>query len=1470
MDFGEYFIFCPKIHAFFILFCYFCTTKTTIAKNNNKMKLDLYKLFIFTYLLLFFHTPTRAVEMHSTHITTEMGLSNNSVRYILQDNKGFIWFGTLDGLCRYDGKSFITLHNNRQSGPTLASNRIVSIYEDKNGFLWIKHSGDQYSCYDTRKDCFVDFTGCNEYRQLYSDRRTMPNGDIMLWHSKGNGCRLISYKDGAFHSKIYSKRKGNLPFDKINFTYGDKQGRIWIGGNKGIVCLEKGKVKQVNCYKKQAYDALAHGNEIFLFFKDGTIVCHNKTYQVISQLKGKTITSIALIKDDIFISTQEGGYLLNLRNKKITQPTEWNIKNASIKKDNKGDYLIFNHTGKVWIANKKTAKIFSFQAMPNDKVRLIDLERYSIAHDSRGIIWIATYGNGLFTYDTHQNKLDHIRYNVNGNNHIFSNFLLFAMEDKTGSIWISSEYAGLSHILVQSNGINRMFVEAADLSNEQNAIRMISKMPNNEVWISSRNGYLYAYDNQLHHLKWKKHFESNIYATTKDLQGNTWLGTRSQGLLINDKAYMMENHLLPNNFIFSLLCDTRGRMWVGTLGGGLLLASPKGNIYQFKSFLPTTQSEGTKARVMYKDRNGYIWLGSSMGIYIFQPDQMSKNPKAYLHYYSNNSSLKNNEIRAFYQDRQGRMWIGSAGNGLCVCDPSKGYKHLSFKYYDTSKGLVNDMVQSVIGDKYGYIWVATTYGMSRLNPKTDYIENFQFSTVALGNVYEENSAYSDPQGNLYFGTQYGLTKINPSRFNTSAPKIPTVHFTSLSINGETIRPADQGSPITEAMAYAQKVRLEYKQNNFTIHFSTFDYSHVNNTKYSYKLEGYDKEWSVPSDLSFAAFKNIEPGHYTLHVRACDTNGKWGQESIIKITVLPPFWLTWWAYIIYAILIGTALYFAFKIAKDFNNLRNRIAVEKQLTEYKLVFFTNISHEFRTPLTLIQGGLDKIQASGKMPAEIAQPLKTINKSTQRLMRLIDQLLEFRKLQNNKLKLALEQTDVISFLHEIYLNFKESATSKDIQYQFDASCKEYQMYIDKEKVDKIVYNLLSNAFKYTPSHGKVSLKVEIEGNQLHITVTDSGIGIPKEKQAELFNRFMQSQFSHNSMGIGLHLTHELVNIHHGKISFQENPSGGSIFNVTLPTQKEEYQENDFLVPNHLLEEENEQEKEELEKLEKKERLAQEAASNSSESAQIATDQLPVPEKEPINKHRLLIIEDDNDVRDFLKTEIGQYFDVHTESDGQAGINYARNNEIDLIVCDVMMPGISGFEVTRKIKTDFATSHIPIILLTALSSTDKQIQGIECGADAYITKPFSLKLLLARCIQLIRQRDKLREKLAKEPGLAVPKSICNSTKDEKFSNQLNRVIEAQLTNYDLNIDQLASMMGVGRTAFYQKVRGVTGYPPNEYIRIIRLKKAAELVLQNEHNISEIAYMVGFNDPLYFSKCFKQHFGASPSNYRKQHMQEE
>lgn len=1107
-----------------------------------------------------------SVDVHPTFITTSDGLANNSVRYLFQDSKGFIWMGTLDGLSRYDGHSFVTFRPESGDKISLANHHVKKIQEDRNGFLWFITAPELMSCYDLKHDCFVDFTGCGEYRRPYNKILETAVGDIWLWHHQ-SGCRKIVCKDGIHSSVSFTKENGKLSTNAVNSVYEDEQGVIWICTQLGLFQVTEEGYTQVVQDSLSFVGAMSFRHKIFFVTSDGGIYekSSGKNLFLTARLPWKlsafnTYESCRLQNDWVFF-TPEGGEVFSMSEKRLIYDSSLDIRLGKCEKDNLNNLWISNGTGLVHYIDVRTRAVRIFRLMSDEKVKLIGDERYHIIQDvPRGLIWISTYGNGLFVYDSQKEEMTHYSYHVDEFNRVNSDFLLYAMGDRTGNIWLGSEYSGIALLSV----------------------------------------------------------------------------------------------LMP------------------------------------------------------------------------------------------------------------------------------------------------------------------------------------------GNVYLESSACVMKNGHLLFGTNHGLVVVDPEKVMPQHVVSPVV-LTDLKINGISVRPGDIDSPLTEALSYTNRIELKYYQNSFSIDFSTFDYSMANDAKYIYKLIPYDKDWGVPSSLNFAAYKNLLPGTYQLHVKASSASGVWGEdETVLQIVITPPFWKTGWAFAIYIMLICMAMYMTFRLIHKFAILRNRIQLEKQLTEYKLVFFTNISHEFRTPLTLIQGALEKIEAMGRGSKELAYPIKVMDRSTQRMLRLINQLLEFRKMQNNKLVLSLEETDVIVFLYDIFLSFRETAESKEMEFKFIPSVSSYPMFVDKGKLDKIVYNLLSNAFKYTPEGGKIvcSVDVEEETKKLIISVSDTGIGIPLEKRGQLFSRFMQSSFSGDSMGIGLHLTHELVNVHKGSIEYAENEGQGSVFTVTLPLNSSVYESKDFLISTALMEETDHTDEGIPCRLVKEEQMAA-----------------------PLNKKKILIIEDDTDIREFLKKEISVYFEVVAEADGVAGFERARTYDADLIICDVLMPGMNGYEVTRKLKNEFSTSHIPIILLTAMGTTENKLEGVESGADAYVTKPFSLKLLLARMVQLIDQREKLREKYVNDPSIERP-AIYTSDKDKQFLDKLQAIIEQELGNSEFTMEDFAARMKLGRTVFSKKVRGLTGHTPNEYFRIIRLKKAAELLLEGNYNVSEVSYKVGISDPLYFSRCFKTHYGVSPSVY--------
>lgn len=769
-------------------------------------------------------------------------------------------------------------------------------------------------------------------------------------------------------------------------------------------------------------------------------------------------------------------------------------------------------------------------------------------------------------------------------------------------------------------------------------------------------------------------------------------------------------------------------------------------------------------------------------------------------------------------DRQGRLWLTVLGEGLgCMQDGN-------FRILDASQGLINNMVQSVVETEDGNLWVSTQQGVSCWKAKDNSFDNYLFSRVMMGNVYNENSAVCLDDGRVLLGGNYGLTIINPSRISH--------------VKGQT-------SVVFTSHPYSDEMTLSYEERSPKINFSTLDYSDVNNVKYTYWLEGYDSSWSVPSPTPWVNYQNLPFGSYRLHVKASYSDGIWGKESVLDISVEPPFYLSVWAWVFYALFLTVVIVMVVKSIREKNILKGKIKFEQELIRYKLVFFTNIAHEFRTPLTLIQGSLEKekrIMKTNHWQLELEKTVRTMDKSVQRMLRLIDQLLEFRKMQTGKLKLSLQETDVVMFVQGICKMFDDAAESKQIDFKFESQLPAYLMYLDQQKMDKVVFNLLSNAFKYTPAKGTISVSLSFT-DVLTIRVADTGVGIPQEKRAQLFSRFMQSSYTGESFGIGLHLTHELVRTHHGEITYQENEGGGSVFVVTIPLQKDCYEASDFLVKDSPI----------LKADLTKERDGQEEKT---------TDAVPSAPSAPLNRRTVLLIEDDNDVREFLLSELESCFDLKVASDGKAGIAMAKELDVDLIVSDVMMPGMNGFELTKRLKNSFETSHIPIILLTALSTDENVLEGTESGADAYITKPFSPQLLMARILQLLNQREILRQKFGKVPQ-EIRSAMLRNEQDSLFVKRLDSIVYSRLGEQDLSVDKVAGLLHLGRTIFYKKVRGTTGYTPNEYIRVIRLRKAAELLKESEKNVSEVAYAVGFDNPYYFSKCFKEQFGMPPSQYR-------
>lgn len=1350
------------------------------------------------------------IEVKAKRVTIQEGLPSNVVSDMQQDQKGFLWFSTHNGLARYDGNVVTTYLDNDSTGVSALIGRTKKALEDVTyKKLWVYSSSERLTCLN-----MVDGKEEKYYQEVeklhFTNWKLVCDGMFWLWGAK-DGAMLVDYRSGSFLTRRFAQAEigssrvpliDSLDKDNVVLCTTDK---VFLYSEGRLFCIAKGmRMSRTRPFHHKMLMVSEKGDVYVL--RQGKL----QRFSHVAYVDGEVATGDLLMGNRWILFTNRRSFSIDVRTGEVAEcEGEWLIPNGRVLTDNKGRKWIYNKTGVLRLVRQD--KLVPLILFPQQTTNYIDHERFHIVEDNHGLIWISTYGKGLFVFNQNLTQSQHFVADKLGESPIASNYLLGIIADRYDGVWVSSEYGGVSHIQVMDKGVERIYPNGEGNMDFSNVVRMVKKMNDGTVMVGTREGSLYHYSADMSQVLGKSHFDSNVYGIVQMPNGETWIGTRGKGI------YGAKGLDFKDRNVFCMASDAKHRMWIGTFGKGLSLVMPRKDGYEVKTFF--ADSVGlNEVRCMVIDKHGVLWCGTSGGLIRIPTDEFVKDASRYKTY------VRDYEIRDVIVDRQGRLWLSASGDGLVQVEPGDGETEPKFYVFNTSNGLVNNLVQSVVDTPDGNLWISTQQGVTAWNARKKSFENYMFSRNPMGNVYNENSAVCLDDGRVVLGGNYGLTIIQPSRLS-HVSGLTDVVFTSY--------------------PYSDEITLTYEQRSPNIHFSTLDYSDVRNVKYTYRLEGFDQAWSQPSSTPWAAYQKLPAGKYVLHVKACTSDGTWGKESTLVIRVKPPFYLTSWAIMIYVLLVLGVIILVVKFVHDKNVLRNRIRLEQELTRYKLVFFTNIAHEFRTPLTLMQGSLEKekrIMKANRWQTELEKTIRVMDKSVQRMLRLIDQLLEFRKMQAGKLKLSLQETDAVMFVKGICRMFDDAAESKEIAYSFESSEPAHAMFLDQQMIDKVVFNLLSNAFKYTPAKGTISVSLSFT-DVMTIRVADTGVGIPQEKREQLFSRFMQSSYTGESFGIGLHLTHELVRTHHGEITYQENEGGGSVFVVTIPLQKDCYEASDFLVKDSPI----------LKADLTKERDGQEEKT---------TDAVPSAPSAPLNRRTVLLIEDDNDVREFLLSELESCFDLKVASDGKAGIAMAKELDVDLIVSDVMMPGMNGFELTKRLKNSFETSHIPIILLTALSTDENVLEGTESGADAYITKPFSPQLLMARILQLLNQREILCQKFGKVPQ-EIRSAMLRNEQDSLFVKRLDSIVYSRLGEQDLSVDKVAGLLHLGRTIFYKKVRGTTGYTPNEYIRVIRLRKAAELLKEGEKNVSEVAYAVGFDNPYYFSKCFKEQFGMPPSQYR-------
>lgn len=1417
-------------------------------------------LFAIFYLIPFLLLGME--EIRFEHIDNKNGLSHNTVRYITQDSRGLIWIASMNGLDRYDGHKFISIYP-EFSPLSLSENNIRKMEEDGHGLMWVQTSSRFINCYDLRRETFVDYTGTNEARQ-YRRMKVMSNGDVWLWGTEHGLCH-VRHHEGGISSLLYDKE--NIGTNVIAFVLEDSSGKIWVGTNRGLLQIEDNvpklydeKLPQYNYHSvfelKDRIYFFTYNCEILVYDKKKKLFLPVIDYSPLNN--GFRINETIAVDDDkILITGRQATLMFDVTASRVVSATPFfqggNIQDAYIRPDNRGDGWVYNKSGNIWHYNKTTRSFEKFRLIPESILSIIDNERYDVFTDSRDITWISTYGNGLFAIEKN-GKINHY---TTTNSELRTNYLLSVTEDRTGNIWVGTENAGITKISFTEYR-NKVYIpDPLRTESWEETIRSAFEDGDGNLWIGTKNGDVYVYDKEWNRKEIFSGRQKGVYSIHSDREGNIWIGTKGDGLRIfskngrsgyQDWAYLLsQDKNAGENNIYAILCDTKGRMWIGTFGNGLILGEWEKGQLRTKTF-PAISRIQKQVRCLLQDSAGRIWASGENGVVLFDPDKLLQDDDAFDWYYfdkNNPASLNNNIVKTVFEDHQQQIWLGTSGGGLNLAVEDSLSGKFTFRHYSSKNGLTNNVVQSILEDDNHFLWISTESGLSKFNPGEDLFENFNFTNTWNSDYFLESVALKRKTGELLFGNYNGVYIIDPYSFERPSYSEPVI-LTGFIINGIPVNPNSPESPLKESITQTEKIRLRHNQNSFGLEFSSLNYQDIHSNRYTYILENYDREWNPVTQYNTAIYKNIPPGKYRFKVKC--VNNPYTMDSTeaqVEITIIPPFWKSTQALILYLILSVLLAWFTFRTVMKMNRLNNQIVIEKELTEYRLRFFTNISHEFRTPLTLIQGSIDNMNDM-QLPPLLKKQVHTLERSSSKLMRLIDQLLEFRKLQNDQMDLRLEYTDGVAFLQGIYDIFVETAERKQIDFTFLSNHKSRILLLDKEKIEKIAFNLLSNAFKHTPEKGKVKMELLFDEENMcfSLKVSDSGIGIPPEKQHLLFIRFKQINYTASGIGIGLHLASELTKAHKGEIVYNASEWGGASFTVTIPMSKDSYEEHQIVQSDIPL-------------LVKPVDIVQD-------------DDISYPETDTSGrKYTILLIEDDEEVRLFLEEQLKKYFTIITAPNGLIGWETAINEEPNLIVCDVMMPEMDGFEVTRKIRSDFQTSHIPLILLTAHSSIEHQLEGINAGADAYIIKPFSTKYLISRIIKLIEQREKLQYKFAHEPGMVQP-TITTSDKDAAFIRKIHEVIERHLSNAEFSVDDFAKEVHLGRTIFYKKVKGITNYSPNEYVRIVRLKKATQLLKNTDLNISEVAYEVGFNDPDYFSKCFKEQFGMTPRQFRNEEKEKE
>jgi signal transduction histidine kinase/ligand-binding sensor domain-containing protein/DNA-binding response OmpR family regulator len=1324
------------------------------------------------------------------------GLSNSEVKCIYQDRTGFLWFGTPSGLNRFDGYDVITCKQDLSDDPAnISNNDIERIQEDAEGRLWIKtRSG--YCVYNPSLEKFEEnvealFEACSGedgFRNA-SDAVVYVDFGKNLWFVGQGDVRKY---DAGHHTRIV-------------FRQGEPGG------------LSRGRIRDI----KQGQ------NRYWFLFDSGVLECMEaQSHQVIH-------------RDS---SLHKAAGLQGVRNIRLFV-------------DSWGDVWVYNtgsHYGLACYHTARNAWVHYASFLP-PPFRISSNLISAVEEDDKGIIWVGTDHGGVNLINKTTGEVSLLWHDEQDPQGLPQNTIRSIYRDDSDIIWLGTYKKGACYYH-ESIYKFTMITEKSVMPFRD--VNCFYEAPDGNLWLGTNGGGLLHFDRVQGKYTAYTHNPGNHHSPAGDVivglepdpAGRLWIGYYLAGMdCFDGKTF---THYTPGDSVgltdsnvWVLRCDRSGNLWVGTLGGGLLVWDTRTG-KRLKRF-----STGGAVYSIIETKAGRMLIGAQSGLYVYNAavDRL----ELYEEDVFADIQLARNDINQLYEDSRGLLWIGTR-NGLFVFNPYTK----NIQLFLPGSGLSSDLVQSILEDSEHNMWVATNRGLNCIRVSTSNehpgyfysLLSYDSSEGLQGEMFNYNAAYFSSRSELIFGGTYGYNIFTPAAISFNN-HIPRVVITDFLLYNKKIKPQEACNGrviLTRSITQTREINLNYTDNYFSLSFAALDYCMPDKSRYYYKLEGFNNQWleTDPGNRK-VTYTNLNPGRYTLYLKAVNNDGVESAEPVVlRINIHPPFRQTVWAWIIYAVcIVGGGVLVFYRISKRSEqrlvDAREKMRVNQQLEmdEMKLHFFTNISHEFRTPLTLILSPLEDLFQRAKNSGD-KELLSIIRRNAQNLLTLVNQLLDFRKLESNVPTLHQSLGDIVLFIKQQVDLFAEVMARKDITFCFQSEMKQLYTYFDAGKLSKVLVNILSNAYKFTASEGNIQVELSHQNeDRLRLSITDNGIGIPREELNRIFDRFYQVKREgsnhYQGSGIGLHIAREFVQLHGGRIWAERVPEGGTRFVILLPCKEEKAV--DAHAPSLLVPED------------KKDRDDDEAAFE----AEFKRNQSP----------KLLIVEDNKELRSLLTARLKDNYNILQAEDGEEGLYIAFREIPDMILSDVMMPRMDGIEMSRKIKGDIRTSHIPIILLTAKTGDESKLQGLTAGADDYISKPFNQEILQVKIRNLVEMR-KRNQALFDEQIRIEPSKIVVNSLDKQLINKAIEYTENNISNPHFSVEELSRELGMSRVHLYKKLSSLSGKTPIEFIRIIRLKRAAQLLKESRLTVSEIAYEVGFNNPKYFRKYFKDEFGVLPSQY--------